>query len=110
MCTSIGVRKHSATWMHADKRPYPVKRIPLPVADSEIHRQRRRLNIQIRVVAIIRCEPFTIEPDRLGRHRKAASAPTVSSNCVDSIKVSFGPDLAQLEINSPGSYRFAFDL
>ena len=110
MCASIGVRKHGSTWMHAGKRSNPVRSILLAVRQPKIHRQGCRLDVQIRFVDIVGSKPLTIKPDKLGRHRKAASTPTVSSNCIDSIKVSFGPDLAQLEINSPGSYRFAFDL
>ena len=96
--------------MNADERTDSIRWIYLAFAGSDVGGNKGRLCIEVSIVNVVSGPPLVIGSDVLCRHGKATSASAIEALSCNSVKICFGPDLAQLNVNSARSQSDAFGL
>ena len=96
--------------MDADERADSIGCVYLTFAGSDVGGNKGRLCIEVSIVNVVSGPPLVIGSDVLCRHGKATSASAIETLSCNSVKICFGPDLAQLNVNSARSQSDAFGL
>ena len=96
--------------MDADERADSIGCVYLTFAATDVCGDEGGLCIEVGIVNVVGSPPLVIGSDRLRRHGKATPAAAIEALSCNSVKICFGPDLAQLNINSARSQTDALGL